>query len=679
MNTHIIQNKRRAAKLIALLVTAALVASVLVINLGASLAAPADMNVALACESGISAANHIEVGQTKSMTSFYLSEANSTDMSKATVSFTPGSTLDNIRTTGVGAGVVGIAYGNKEGKIGTMRYQITDSNNISAYSIKDNGEVYFTGPGKTKANPVHVTAGAYERITWLSLNKDVAKVDSYGQITSEGVGVAVVLGSFIDKWGVPRDMHLLVGVGVKLSDSDLGHLIDLINKGEEILGNDPDQYMTDNLHDLEEAVSGGKDVINSPNPGDADIKNAIDELEKAINGMDKKPARPENIIGPDKDGNYYKPVGDPANVFEVVDENGNSKLPPEYVYNPDGDPVNKPDKNRPAHPDNGSYYVEDPEGSNIYKKICGSGTLKDKNAIWGGPDGMLGGGDDESVKKFGDDYWIHLGQNIWQKVDKNKPTQMDPTLIGGGPDDDPATDPVTPIYKHDDKYFVGPLPPGSANGYYYGDKQIGGDGKVNSSKDVMHPTDDKYYLVNGQMVPESKLPGIPGLEGVKNGDSVMVDGLEWTKVTTDSTGKYAMLILNDLIGPMMYDYNVGFNSEYPSASIRIAVENWYQNLNAPMLKKVAHPAMIGTDDNQTWPYAGSGDGTGIYAFIPKRSDISTLPLAKRGLDFDYWTATKTKSGDFVGYQVTVNANGEWGTKSVIQSLYFRPAIWVKVL
>ena len=679
MNTYTFEKNRGTAKLIALLVTAALAASVFVINLGVSFASATDINVTLECESGITAANHIEVGATKTRTAYYMSEARSMDTAIAVVNYTPGSGLDNIRTTGVRAGVVGVAYGTKEGIIGIVRYQITDSNNVSAYNIKDGGEVYFTGPGASKVSPVEVTAGAFNRIAWKSMNDGVATVDSNGRVTAKGIGATIIIGSFTDKWGVPRDLHLLVGVGVKLSDSDLADLIDLIKEGEKILTENPGQWTTDSLHDLEDAVNNGKDVINSTNPDDQTIKDAIKEIEDAINGMDKRPQRPDEVVGPDKDGNYYRPIGDPENVYEVVDENGHSKQPPEFVYNPDGDPVAKPDKNRPAYPDGGSYYVEDPEGSNIYKPVNGGGVIKDKPAVWGGPDGMFGGGDDECVNKFGDDYWKHLGQNIWQKVDKNNPTQLVPTLIGGGPDNDPATDPVTPIYKHDDKYYVGPLPPGAVNGYYYGDKMSGGDGKVNSTTDMMHPTDDKYYLVDGKMVPESELTGIPGIAGTNIGDPIVIDGLEWTKVRVDDSGKYALLILNDKIGPSPYDEDQGFNREYIAAGIRIIVESWYGGLNAPTLKKFANQAMIGTDDYMTWPYTAGGSGTGIYAFIPKRSDIQTLPASKRNLGFDYWTATKTKSGDFVGYQIGVNSDGDWVTKSVVNlQTYARPAIWVKM-
>jgi len=677
-NIHIIRNKRWTAKIVALLLTAALVATVIAVNLGASLAAPSDLTVTLNSESGISAANEIEVGSSKTLGVSYLFEAYSTDTSKAAVAYTPGTGLDNIRTTGVSAGVASVTYGTQRGVISVVRYQIIDSNNISAYTLKDGGEVYFTGPNITKTNLVTAT-GFLNRITWSSMNTSVATVDASGSITSKGIGATVVIGSFIDKWGVPRDMHLLVGVGVRLSDSDRSRLLELIQKGEAILADNPDQYTSDSLHDLEDAIAAGKAVINSTDPSDQAINDAIDGLQNAINGMEKKQTTPPGVLGPDNDGNYYKPVGDPENVYEVVDENGGSLQPPEYVYNPDGDPVNKTDKNRPAYHKDGSYYVEDPTGSNIYKKVNGDGTLKDDPAVWGGPDGQFGGGDDQAVNKFGNDYWIGLGQNIWQKVNQGRPTELDPTLYGGGPDENPATDPVTPIYKHDDKYYVGPLPPGASNGYYYGDKLTGGDGKVNSTATNMHPSDEKFYLVNGNMVPESDLTGIPGLEGTPDGGTIVIDGVEWTKVKTDSTGKYAMLLLNDLIGPFQYHNVIGFNSEYTAAYIRYNVDGWYYGLNSPLLKQFQHSAMIGTDDYMSWPYAGSGSGTGIYAFIPKKSDLAGLTPAKRDLGQPYWTATRTMpDGQTVGYQTTVIAGGEWGVKEVTQSLKVRPAIWVQV-
>jgi len=312
MHANDIQRKKWNAKLISIILTAALITSFGIIQLGATLAAPQDIVVNLECESGISAGSHIEVGAAKSLSTTYLFEAYSTKPDVAEVTFIPGTGIGNIKTTGLKAGIAGIAYGTENGTINTMLYQITDQKNVSAYSIKDGGELYFTGPGERKSSPVEVKTGSFDRIKWRSMNEAVASVDKNGDITSTGIGATIIIGSFTDKWGVPRDMHILTGVGIKYSDSGAG-----------------------------------------------------------------------NLLGPDKDGNYYKPVEDPKNVFEVVDKNGEGKVPPEYVYNPDGDPVDKSDNNRPAKENDGSFYVEDPEGSNNYKEVNSDGTLKDINAIPG--------------------------------------------------------------------------------------------------------------------------------------------------------------------------------------------------------------------------------------------------------------------------------------------------------
>jgi len=682
MNTHVIKRKRWTTKTIALLVTVSMVAAALAINIGATLAAPEDISVTLQCESGINANNTFAVGETKSLTSSYLFEAYSTNPGIATVSFTRGSSMDNVRTTGVKAGVVGVSWGTERGTINTALYQITDSNNISAYSIKDGGEVYFASVGVTKASPVNVTAGSFSRIAWESMNEDVAVIGSNGRITSTGYGATIVAGSFIDKWGVPRTMNLLIGVGVKLSGSDLGDLLELIKKGEEILADNPGQYTTDSLHDLQDAVNDGKSTVNKTNPTEQEIKDAVKDLIDAIAGMEKKPTQPSNVIGPDNGGNYYKPAGDPENIFEVVDKDGNSKNPPQWVYNPSGDPVGKPDKNTPTYPKDGSYYVEDPEGSNIYHKVKGDGTLQDSPAIWGGGDGKLGGSDDQPVYKFGDDYWIDLGQNVWQKVNKNSPTQLDPTLIGGGTDYNPATDPVTPIYKYGNKYFVGPLPPGTSDGYYYGDKQSGGNGYLESSPTYLDPTDERYYLVNGNMVPESQLPGIPGLEDKPIGGIIVIDGMEWIKVKVDPKGQYAMLLLNSLIpnDPVRYHHNKSNNIQYQSAEIKGRVDGWYDTVNAPTLKKFAWPVSIGTDNNESWPQSIVMPSNNTYAFIPKQAEIDTyiFNAQKRAMGELYWTSTPTTVGDMVGYNVIVREDGTFGARELDRTAYIRPAIWVQI-
>ena len=605
MNTHLINKAGGFAKFVALLVTAALVAAGFAIHLSGTLASPEDIVVNLECESGISAASHIEVGQTKNLMTTYLFEAYSTDTGKATVSFTPGTSLNNVRTMGKSAGVAGIAYGTKAGVINTILYQITDSRNVSAYTIKDGGEVYFSGVGVSpKASPVAVTAGNFGTIVWKSMNNNIAEVATSGFITPKGLGATIITGNFIDKWGVPRDLHLLVGVGVKLSDSNLGDLLELIQKGEGILANDPDQYTTDSLNDLQDAVDKGKDVLNSSNPSDEAIDDAIKDLEDAIGGMQTRPTTPGGVIGPDDQGNYYKPVGDPPNVFEVVDENGASKQPPEFVYNPDGDPVNKPDKNRPAYPNGGLYYVEDPEGSNIYKKVCGSGSLKDSPAIWGGPNGQFGGGDDEPVVKHGDGgYWVNRGQNVWQKVET--PTTLG-DLTGGGPSKDPSATPGKPIYTDNNgKYYIIAGEDNDGNEIYYGDP-VGGNSLLDSTKAGLEDDDVIYYKrPDGTMttVKPSKPIVTPGEDNGVTGrildKDTAGDTSDWIEIARN--GDYSLIVRANFI-PMYENWPAndatlqgmyfGSNNNYINSQVQQKINAWFHPLQNSVPQKLAANANL---------------------------------------------------------------------------------------
>ena len=192
----------------------------------------------------------------------------------------------------------------------------------------------------------------------------------------------------------------------------------------------------------------------------------------------------------------YKPVGDPPNIYEKLDENGDSKYPPEYIYNSDGTPGTAKDKSVCFN--NGVYWAEDFEDGNIWKEVDGDGNLKKDSAIWGGPEGKPCGG--AKAFKFGNDYWISLGQNIWQKVIKSEPTTLGP-MTGGGPSENPAAGEVTPIREINGKYYVGPVGSDKIGEYYYGDSLEPdiGNGKVMSMADKKDDSDDKFYLSNGQM------------------------------------------------------------------------------------------------------------------------------------------------------------------------------------
>ncbi|MCL1895289.1 MAG: hypothetical protein FWG03_01935 [Clostridiales bacterium] len=583
MNNQTKGKKKWSAKLVSLLMAAVFVASAFVVNLGNTLAAPNDIDIQLECESGIIAAYTVEKGQTKTMSATSLNEAFSAMPDVATVSFTPGNGLDNIRTTGVKAGVTAVAYGNRNGKVSTILYQVTDNANISAYTIRDKGEVYFTKEGVTKETPVVVTAGSQDRIEWRSTNTAVATVAAgSGAITSQGKGAAIIIGSFIDKWGVARDIHLLVSVGAVLGDSDLGRLLELIKEGEFILSHDGDKYTADSLNDLEEAVNGGIDVVNTDRPTAGAIADAIKDLEDALSGLVEKPVTTPELIGPDDEGNWYRPVGDPPNVYEVVDEDGNGSVPPKYVYNEDGLPAQKPEKNKPAHKYNGQYYIEYPE--NIWHRVKGDGTVDDSPALWGGPDGKPGGGDDEKVYLFDDgNYWVDMGQNVWREVDKDNPTGELGPLTGGGPDGDPSTDPVTEIFDNtanDGKYYVGPVGTEDGFEYFYGDPEDG-NGTLDSTIDGIEKDDVKYYRDEDGNMTVTKPIMVTVVDGRELTKDQTGDSYGWVEIAR--YGEYSLILRGQFINVNPNNLNVpefqaslfGATGDYAKSGLRNQINSWF--------------------------------------------------------------------------------------------------------
>ena len=610
-----------SAKLVSLLVVAILVGSAFAINLGNTLAAPNDIEIALECESGISAAYTLEKGQTKTLSVTSLNEAFSAMPDIATVEFTPGSGLDNIRTKGVKAGVTAIAYGNKNGRVSTVLYQVTDSSNISAYTIRDKGEVYFTKAGVTKGTPVAVTAGSQDSIEWRSTNIAVATVNaSTGAITSHGKGVAIIIGSFVDKWGVARDIHLLASVGAVLSDSDLGRLIELIKEGEYILENHADKYTTDSLNDLEEAVNAGIDVVNTDRPTEEAIADAIKDLEDALSGLVEKTAVPPTLIGPDPDGNWYRPVGDPPNVYEVVDEDGTGSVPPKYVYNEDGLPAEKPEKNKPAHKYNGQYYIEYPE--NIWHRVKGDGTVDDSPALWGGPDGKPGGGDDERAVLFEDgNYWADMGQNVWREIDKDNPTGELGPLTGGGPDGDPSTDPVTEIYDNtanDGKYYVGPIGTEDGFEYFYGDPEDG-NGTLDSTFDGIEKDDVKYYKDEDGNMTVTKPSVVTGVGDRELTKGQTGDSCGWIEVARYEG--YSLIVREQFIdiypnnpGMPNFQYSLfGPANNYSGSKLKEQIDGWFATAGAAPYKLPADARLRDFTVRNT-ALASIGQGPGPDSF-----------------------------------------------------------------
>jgi len=497
-----------ARRVLVLTIALALALSVVSIGVIGTMAAKPEINITIPQPDAGDILLQKGATDTRSTNGGYRAVSGATHIAEASI------VSGDLKVTGKVAGRATIAAGSNVGLIMEYNYQVTDPANVAGYRIKDGGEVLLSGPGKSKAGIVSTTpTDALNSITWSSLDSSIATMGSNGTVKGHAKGATILYGNFTDKWGVAREIHILVGVGVRLGDTDLGDLLDLIAKGETILAerdtNGDSPYTADTLAALLDAVNQGKGVVDSNSPTDNQVADAIRDLTDAINGMHKKPVRPNDIIGPDGNGDYYRPVGDPENVYEVVDELGNGKQPPKYVYNEDGDPVGKPEKNRPARPDKGIYWVEAPDGSNIYKKVNSDGTLQDTPAKWGGEDGIFGTADDKDVILLDGSYWVDMGQNVYRKATGKNP--LGP-LTGGGPNKRPGTEGVTPIYEHSDgKFFVGPLPVGESDPnkqYYYGDK-VGGNGLLDSTAQETKADDVKYYKdANGNMV--TTPPGILG-------------------------------------------------------------------------------------------------------------------------------------------------------------------------
>ncbi|MGJ7011474.1 Ig-like domain-containing protein [Ohessyouella blattaphilus] len=236
------------------------------------------------------------------------------------------------------------------------------------------------------------------------------------------------------------------------------------------------------------------------------------------------------ILGPDDDGKYWKPVGNPENIWEEVDENGNSIEPENYVYD-ENDPLTGDDDIPAVKGGDGGFYLENPK--NIFTPVKPDGSLDEENKIWGGDDFKPGTTDDEDVDNFGTkenpDYWVNYGENVYAKVSSTNGKIG--AMTGAGLDEDPTTDGVKPIFDNreiDNHFYYGPHTDADGISYYIGDDwQDGGngDGLLNTEdKNAPHPTDTIYYRnEDGTMTKEKPVTDIPAT-------SLQIQGLEDNKI-----------------------------------------------------------------------------------------------------------------------------------------------------
>ncbi|MGF6991214.1 hypothetical protein M2150_002488 [Lachnospiraceae bacterium PM6-15] len=236
------------------------------------------------------------------------------------------------------------------------------------------------------------------------------------------------------------------------------------------------------------------------------------------------------ILGPDDDGKYWKPVGNPENIWEEVDENGNSIEPDNYVYD-ENDPLTGDDDIPAVKGGDGGFYLENPK--NIFTPVKPDGSLDEENKIWGGDDFKPGTTDDEDVDNFGTkenpDYWVNYGENVYAKVSSTNGKIG--AMTGAGLDEDPTTDGVKPIFDNreiDNHFYYGPHTDADGISYYIGDDwQEGGngDGLLNTEdKTLPHATDAIYYRnEDGTMTKEKPVTDIPAT-------SLQIQGLEDNKI-----------------------------------------------------------------------------------------------------------------------------------------------------
>lgn len=417
---------------------------------------------------------------------------------------------------GLKPGVSTVTVSTSYGSVSIFNYKVVDKTNIKSYSLTGGAEGSIAAKNGTLTIPVTTDpVGSANKISWTSLNANVATV-SGGVVTAQADnGAVIILGEFTDPWGLEHTIPFLVIVG--------------------------------------EGGGGGGGGI---------------------------------IIGPD--GNHYRPVGRPPHVYEKLNNDDTSKVPPEYVYNPDDEPGNGNDI--PAvKGEDGKFYIEDPE--NIFTPIDDNGDLDTDNMIWGGPDGKPGTGDDMPVEKHQDEYWVHMGQNVWRKYSVINPRGPLGPLTGGGPDGDPTTDPVTEIFDNTDKdgkYYVGPLGP-DEDGYvyYYGDPMTGGNGTLDSTANGLEKDDVKYYKdENGNMT--TTKPAKPITEepiGTDDGRVLLPaktgDSANWLEIARN--GDYSLIVRTDFINVNSNNKNdaawqgtlFGSNNVYQGSNVQGKINSWF--------------------------------------------------------------------------------------------------------
>ena len=240
-----------------------------------------------------------------------------------------------------------------------------------------------------------------------------------------------------------------------------------------------------------------------------------------------------NVIDDGK-GRFWVPSGTP-NVYFESDDEGNLKFPPHIVYNPDGPQSNTPNEEAFVG-DDGRYYIAKKGYPNVWVDIVNETGNLGSNTIWGGPNGLPGGGDDKTVKyTSGNDdlYYIDWGQNVYQPVLKTGPraglgeidSQGRNVYYGAGRNFTPGTaNNLSRVFLHTDgKFYAGPYTEADGTPYYVGDRPNGegGDGLLNTNGNgsggheaTLQNSDQKWYLKNDGTMGDEPDPDPATVTGV---------------------------------------------------------------------------------------------------------------------------------------------------------------------
>lgn len=154
------------------------------------------------------------------------------------------------------------------------------------------------------------------------------------------------------------------------------------------------------------------------------------------------------LIGPDENGDYFKPTGD-KDVYEKVDEDGNSKTPPEFIYDKNGNMSDgsKPDgQEQKLTPITDSMKNTTPSAEDFDNTKEGYLT-DDENKAY--EDAIKNAGNAGIIKGENGNYYKPVGGSVWEEITFDPTTgaitSKDPQSFVGGTNKTPS--PFLPLYE----------------------------------------------------------------------------------------------------------------------------------------------------------------------------------------------------------------------------------------